>query len=250
MLTIIHGSDTALSRKYFLDEKQKLKDAILIEAEKVDLTELAQLFEGGGLFGETKYLFIEQLLTKRKKSSDFKDILTYLEKNAGENTIFLWEGKELERGTLNALKKAVVRTFKFPQTLFQLLDAILPDNNKTLIKLFHQTIETTEPEMIFFMLIRQIRILLALSSFVIPVKTGIQKRMDPRIRDDDKENIIDEIKRIQPWQKGKLEKQARLFEPTHLLDLYDKLFQIEVGQKTGTLNTPLVSAIDFFLLEV
>ncbi len=151
MLTIIHGSDTALSRKYFLDEKQKLKDAILIEAEKVDLTELAQLFEGGGLFGETKYLFIEQLLTKRKKSSDFKDILTYLEKNAGENTIFLWEGKELERGTLNALKKAVVRTFKFPQTLFQLLDAILPDNNKTLIKLFHQTIETTEPEMIFFM---------------------------------------------------------------------------------------------------
>jgi hypothetical protein len=235
MLTIIHGNDTALSRKYFLDEKQKQKDAILLDFDKVNLTDLTQLLEGGGLFGETKYLFIEQLLTKRKKSIELENIFKYLGEQATEHTIILWEGKELERSTLNLWKKAVVRDFKLPQTLFQLLDSIQPGNSKLLIKLFHQTIENTELEMIFFMLIRQIRILLAFHTSPSNQTTSDQ---------------IDELKRMQPWQKSKLESQAKRFDITHLLDLYDKLFQIEVGQKTGTLTTSLLSAIDFLLLEV
>lgn len=239
MLTIIHGSDTALSRKYFLAEKQKFSDATILDADKVNLTDLTQLFEGGGLFGETRYLFIEQLLTKRKKSSDLKDILTYLEKNATENAIFLWEGKEIEHATVKLLKKAIVKPFKLPQTLFQFLDALKPGNGKILISLFQQTITTTETEMVFFMLVRQFRILLALSP-TIPIKTIMQPPTDS----------IDELKRMPPWQKDKLQKQARLFATTHLLYLYEKLFQIEVGQKTGTLATSLVCAIDFFLLDV
>jgi hypothetical protein len=230
MLTIAHGSDTAQSRKYFFDEKQKHQDAILLDADKVNITDLAQVLEGGGLFGETKYLFIEQLLTKRKKSVELENIIKYLEEHAAEHTIILWEGKELERSSLNAFKKAIVKPFKLPQTLFQLLDAIQPGNGKLLIKLFHQTVETTEPEMIFFMLIRQFRILLALSGAT--------------------DDPIDEVKRIQPWQKSKLETQAKHFDTIHLLDLYEKLFHLEVGQKTGALTTPLVSAIDFFLLEI
>lgn len=257
MLTIIHGSDTALSRKYFLDEKQKYHDAILLDADKVDLTDLAQLFEGGGLFGETKYLFIEQLLTKRKKSADFKEILAYLEKNADENTIVLWEGKELERSSLTVLKKAQNKLFKLPQTLFQLLDALQPENSKTLIKLFHQTIATTETELVFFMIIRHIRILLALTN-----QTSLRGVNDNAQRSKPNEiaalpsvarnyeTQIDEIKRLAPWQKSKLQKQAQQFDIDHLLTLYTILFQIEVGQKTGSLTQSLDSAIDFFLLEV
>lgn len=232
MLTIIHGADTTNSRKYFIDEKNKTPDAILLEPENVNITDLTQLLEGGGLFGETKYLFIEQLLTKRKKSADLETILKYLEAHASEHTIILWEGKELERGTLNAFKKAIVKPFKLPQTLFQLLDAIHPGNGKQLIKLFHQTIETTEPEMVFFMIVRQLRILLALSDT------------------HNASNHIDELKRMQQWQRSKLESQAKRFEDTSLLDLYNKLFRVEVGQKTGSLTMPLVSTIDFLLLEV
>ena len=238
MLTIIHGSDTTQSRKYFLDEKQKVKDAVLLEAEKVNLTDLTQILEGGGLFGETKYLFIEHLLTKRKKSSDFKNILSYLEKSSDENFIVLWEGKELERGTTYLFKKAVMRDFKLPQTLFQLLDAIKPGNGEMLIKLFHQTLETTETEMVFFMLVRQMRLLLALSN------------QNSKAHDTRDTPTIDELKRMQSWQQGKLQKQANLFELDHLLALYDRLFHIEVGQKTGKLNSSLISTIDFFLLEV
>jgi DNA polymerase III delta subunit len=243
MLIIIHGSDTTQSRKYFLDEKNKTRDSLLIESENVNVTDLTQLFEGGSLFSESKYLFIEQLLTKRKKSTDLKDILLYLEKQSTEHTIILWEGKELERGALSTFKKATIRDFKLPQTLFQFLDALKPDNNKLLIKLFHQTVTTTEPEMIFFMLVRQFRILLALAQnpSTLYSNDGAEGgRFTP----------IDELKRMQPWQKNKIEKQSKLFDTVHLLDLYDKLFKIEVGQKTGTLNTSLICAIDFFLLEV
>jgi len=248
MITILHGNDTTQSRKYFIDEKNKIADAILLEADNVNLTDLTQLFEGGSLFGETKYVFIEQLLTKRKKSAELESILKYLEKHEAEHTIILWEGKELDRSALNNFKKAIVKPFKLPQTLFQFLDAIQPENGKLLIKLFHQTIQTTEVEMVFFMLVRQFRILLALSS---SGHSGERQRLqNPDSGQARMTGEIDELKRIQPWQKSKLESQAKRFEVAHLLDLYDKLFNLEVGQKTGTLTTSLLAAIDFFLLEI
>jgi hypothetical protein len=255
MLSILHGNDTALSRKTFLEEKQKYPDAIFLDADQVNLTDLTQIFEGGGLFGETKYVFIEQYLTKKKKSSDYKTILAYFEKNASENTVVFWENKELERNSLNELKNAAVKVFKLPQTLFQLLDAIQPRNYKLLVKLFHQTIETTETEMVFFMLVRQFRILLAFSkqTSLRDQEAAKQSRDEIAARSSialNDENPIDELKRFAPWQRSKLEKQAKSFELFHLLELYNKLFKIEVGQKTGGLTTSLVCAIDFFLLEV
>jgi DNA polymerase III delta subunit len=232
MLTIIHGSDIVASRKYFLDEKQKHPESLAIEADGVNITDLAQVIEGGGLFGESKFIFIEQFLTKRKKSGDYKDIITYLDTHAEEHTIFLWENKELDIGTQKAFKKALVRPFKLPQTLFALLDNLQPGKGQLLIKQFHETIESTEVEMVFFMLIRQLRMLLALH---------------PKGVGSDAE--IDEVKRL-TWQRAKMQKQAEMFGQEVLIDLYNKLYSIEKGQKTGTLGMPLITAIDFFLLEV
>ena len=112
------------------------------------------------------------------------------------------------------------------------MDSIKPGNGPQLVKLFHQTLETAEIEIIFFMLIRQLRLLLALS----------EKEETPE--------SIDEIKKMAPWQKGKLHNQAAFFTQEQLLTLYQKLFVIEVGQKTGGLSSSLTSTIDFFLFEV
>jgi len=241
MLTIIHGSDSAQSRKFFLDEKNKYQYSVHLEAEQVNLTDLTQLFDGGGLFNEIKYIFIEQFLTKRKKSSDYKEIIAYLQKNASENTIYLWENKELETSALKGFPKAVIKAFKLPQTLFQLLDAIKPRNQKELIKLFHATVENTETEMVFFMLVRQFRLLLG----IMPAQPQGLRSPEPR-----ENNAIDEIKKLQPWQKTKLERQANMFDLSHLLELYEKLFTIEINQKTGVLTSSLICTIDFFLLDV
>ncbi|MEK7572195.1 MAG: hypothetical protein AAB553_08045 [Patescibacteria group bacterium] len=231
MLTIIHGDDTASSRKFFLQQKEQFPDALLWEGDKVTITDLAQIFSGGALFEESKTLFVEQLLTKQKRKSEYEALITTIQEYGKENTIVLWEGKELDRSMLQPFTIARIQPFKLPQSLFQLLDSLRPGNGKNLIKLLHQTIETTEGEMVFFMLIRQVRLLLALSSAPI-------------------ESPIDEIKRMQPWQKSKLEQQAKLFTINQLKDLYHKLFTIESKQKTGKLALPLIPTIDFLLLEV
>lgn len=233
MITLIHGSDTAASRKYFSDEKQKVQDVVVLDAEKFTYTDLHQIFDGGGLFGETKSVFIEQLITKRKKTSDFQIIIKYLEKKSQEHHIILWEGKELESSNIKLVKNAEVKVFKLPQSLFLFLDSIKPGNGKQLVNLFHQTIENAEVEIVFFMLIRQIRLLLALSD----TKTS---QNEP----------IDELKRMAPWQKTKLQHQSALFTTTQLLSLYENLYYIEYGQKTGGLPADLTTMIDFLLLEV
>ncbi len=166
MLTLIHGDDIVSSRKYFQDIKQRHVDALLIEGDKANLTDITQIFEGGGLFYESKTVFIEQFLTKKfkksaagsakKTASEAVNIAAYLEKQATDNNIILWEGKELEKSALSLFKIADIKMFKFPQTLFLFLDSIKPNNGKQLISLFHKTIVNSEEEMVFFMLIRQV----------------------------------------------------------------------------------------------
>src|SRR5258706_15928390 len=108
MITIIHGTDIVASRKYFFDEKQKFADAQLIDGEKISITDLTQLFEGAGLFEEHKTIFIEHFFNRKKKKDEFALFSKYLEKQTA-HTIFLWEGKELEKSALMVLKTATPR---------------------------------------------------------------------------------------------------------------------------------------------
>ncbi len=230
MITIIHGNDIVASRKFFLQEKQRFPDVELINEDEVNLTMLAQFLEGGSLFGDSKTLFIEQFLSGRKKSLEKEFVINYLVKQAKTHAIFIWEGKELERGVISPFKDANVKLYKLPSTLFVLMDAIKPGSGKLLVKLFHDCIETTEVEMVFFMLVRQFRLLLAVSD-----KDG---------------TTISEVGRMAPWQRSKVEAQAKLFQTSTLIDLYNMLFEIETLYKTGGISGSLVAQIDFFLLNV
>lgn len=230
MLTIIHGSDIAASRNFFISEKNRITGSILLREEIIDLTYLTQLLEAGGLFEDSKTIFIEEFLSRRKKSTQKDAIISYLARQSKTHQIYLWEGKELTVSTLNPFKGAVVKNFKLPSTLFAFLDALKPENGRQLIRLFHETGKSTEPEMIFFMLVRQVRLMLALSG--------------------NQEESISELKRLSPWQKAKTQKQAQLFGLVKLEEIYSRLFEIELAQKTGNLNQPLISAIDFFLLAI
>lgn len=230
MLTIIHGSDVAASRKFFLDEKKRFADTAVLREDEVTLTHLAQLLEGGGLFEKAQAVFIEQLLTERRKSAEKEAILSYLVRKAKTHNIVLWEGKELAQAALSLLKGAIVKSFKLPSSLFVFLDAVKPNNGRQLIQLFHKSLHSTEPEMIFFMLVRQFRILLCLS--------------------DKQGETISEVARLAPWQRSKFEKQARIFEKNLLKKYYFHLFELEQAQKTGALTSSLISQIDFFLVEI
>ncbi len=230
MITIIHGEDIVSSRSAFLENKSQNKDAISLSGETVSFTELVQILEGGGLFQEEKHLFIEDLLSKRKKSEELKDMFTLFEKYQKNADITLWESKSLTKTFLSQFPKSKIEHFPLPQSLFQFLDALLPGNGKTAISIFHKTLATTDVNIILFMLVRQIRLLLAFKQFT--------------------ESPIDEVKRMSPWQKGKLLKQAKAFTTEKLILLHKSLFELDLAQKTGKSALTLTQAIDFFLLQL
>ncbi|MBI4096664.1 MAG: hypothetical protein HY425_03010 [Candidatus Levybacteria bacterium] len=232
MITIIHGDNIAQSRNYFLDLKSKQKEAISFDGSKITITDLAQNIEGSGLFSDTKTLFIEDFLTKaKKKDKAVKEILDFIAKNSKESAFVFWESKEIAKRDLSFFKNAISKVFKLPKNIFLFLDSLRPNNAKQLLNLFHQALDNgIEPELILFMLQRQFRLLLALS--------------------DPGEEAIDEVSRLAPWQMEKLERQAQLFNAAQLKNIYDKLYEIELGQKTGRLNLSLTQSIDFFLLEI
>ena len=80
------------------------------------------------------------------------------------------------------------------------------------------------------MIIRQFRLLLGLS--------------------ESSNNNIDEIKRLAPWQKSKLVRQASLFGVDKLKQIYKMLYKIDKSQKTGKSPLTLVQDIDILMLEI
>lgn len=229
MITIIHGDDTLSSRNFFIEQKNKAKDPLSFEGEVINLTELVQNLDGSMLFSSTRNIFIEDFFSKRKPGKDFDEIISYLQ-NRNEANIYFYEKKKLTKKQSSAFKDGIIKTFDYPKNLFQFLDNIRPKNINNLI-LFHDVIKTVEVELMLFMLIRQFRLLLAIS-------------------DLNSENTIDEVKRLAPWQISKLQRQARYFSVHELINIYKKLYEIDLGSKTGSLSLSLEQAIDFFLLDL
>lgn len=230
MITIIHGDDIVSSRKFLLEEKQKAKDFYEFEGETLNLIDLIQIFEGSGLFADSKTVFVENFFSKRKASKEKEAIASYISKNSS-HAVYLWEGKEISVKSFSIFKKALIKPFKLPPSIFQFLDSLQPQKGQKLLFLFHKALETSEAETIFYMLTRRFRLLLALS-------------------DINNQSSIEEVKKLVPWQKEKLERQVKMFDKEELIIAYKKLFDIDLRQKTGSLSLSLVAAIDFFLLEL
>ena len=230
MITIIHGDDIVSSRNYFLEQKEKIKNPISFEGQNLSLTDLVEIFEGDMLFTDDKTIFVENFFTKRKPSKETSTITDYVNKQ--ENVVmFFWEGKTLTKKQAETFLKGVIKTYSLPKSLFAFLDSIKPGNGTKLVALANGTLKTTELDLIFFMLIRQIRLLLAVS-------------------DTTSKETIDEVTRLAPWQKNKLLFQAKLFSPNKLKIMYKNLYDIDLGVKTGKMSLPLRQYIDFFLLEI
>jgi len=230
MITIIHGDDIATSRNFLNEVRQKKPDVTLLNGEDLTVTDLLQIVEGGGLFITEKTIFIENFYSKKKAVKEFESLIAILKEKTLEHEIILWEGKELDKKSLSLFNHATVKTYKLPQTLFLFLDSIKPKQGKNLVQLYQKVIVHVEVEMVFFMLIRHVRMLLALS----------EKSIEQ----------IDEVKRLAPWQHNKLQKQAALFTKKELIVLHKKLYVLDNGLKTGQLATPLSIALDILLIDI
>jgi len=248
MITIIHGDDIVLSRRYLQEQKQKSNDPYVIDG-LIDLQTITQITQGVGLFTNEKIIFLENFFSKNKlNSSEVKSVIDYINKNESLLNMFFWEANILQKRSIALFTNPSIKSFKIPQAIFLFLDSIKPANFKSSITLFHQALENTAPELIFFMLQRQFRLLIAICHPERSEGSHFVRDSSPLAQNDN--GTIDEVLRLAPWQKSKLVKQAGLFSSNKLLAIYKRLYEIEVAQKTGNLPYSLVCAIDFLLLDI
>jgi hypothetical protein len=229
MITLFYGDDSNTSREKFFSAKKAAHAPLSLSNEELSLTTLKQICEGGMLFSETKDVFLENFFTKVKKNKQQDDMIAYLNSQEEKQNFFIFEGKDLLKTATNSFPKAILVKSKLANTLFQFLDAFIPGNPRLLISLFNQTLQTTDIEIVFSMLCRQIRIFIALQ---------------------DEACETEEIKRLAPWQKEKIQKQAKSFSLEKLRHIHEMLYRLDHDRKTGTLPTTFPVCIDFFLLEL
>lgn len=231
MITIIHGEDIVTSRKFYIDERTKSEHTITFFGDNLNLTDLVQAIESNTLFNDaSKEIFIEDFFSK-KQSKEFNNIVSFLQKQSRDVNIKIWESKELSKKQLNSFKGHQIKLFSLSKPLFLFLNELRPGNNKNVIYLFHKTLESVEAELVFYMIIRQFRLFLAIFK-------------------NSQDNQIVEIRNMQPWQKARLQKQASFFTEVQLKNIFNKICNIEISQKTGTSILSLPQAIDFLLLEM
>jgi hypothetical protein len=116
--------------------------------------------------------------------------------------------------------------FKIPGNIFKFLDSVRPKNTKTMILLLHDSIVNEDTEMIFYMLVRQFRFLL--------------------LAKEDSNNLV----KMPSWQSQRFLKQAESFSFSDLKKIYNKLLEIDIGQKTGKAIVPLVTELDLLIANL
>lgn len=227
MITIVHGDDITSSRKFLIEQKNSLKNTIILDGKDLNFEYLVELLKGNSLFSDEKNIFVENFF-ERKKSDEFEKIIDYIKKNSSKVNLFIWEKDGLSKSELSVFPKAKSILFKIQKTLFSFLDNISPNSPKNVLN-FHEALKTADEEMIFYMLIRQFRLLLALRG--------------------ESNGSIDESQRLAPWQKDKLKRQSKLFTSSELKRIYNKLYEVDLNIKTGVFPN-LTNAIDFLLLDI
>lgn len=222
-MEILHGENIVFSRQK-LTEKIKNFDGevIWLEGKKIDLGELKQAVESGSLFGKKRLVVIENLFSTRSTKA-ILEAIKYL-KNIEPKDLIIWEGKKIDGRRLTGFGKAQVYYFRLPSLLFRFLDSLSPKNKKNSYKLLHQCLEWEAPELIFYMLERQLRLLIIASDLG---KKGLFNMAD--------------------WQKAKLLRQADNFPLERLILQYRQLQKLEYQHKTGKTLLPLSSQLDLWL---
>lgn len=226
-MLILHGDNMVASRKVLNQNikqaKTKGNETLRFNGKKLTLNELQQALESKSLFGTERLIIVENLLSS-SPSKTRTDLFNYLKKNFFVNLI-LWEGKEIKR--LAEFKKAKIQLFKLPPTIFQFLDSLTPGEGKTSLSFLHLCLKQGSAEMVFYMLARQLRLLIMAADLG---KKGLTS--------------------LHPFQQEKIARQAKKFTLSQLLSLHQQLLKIDWQQKTGQAPMPLSSQLDLLIASL
>ena len=226
-MKLFHGDNQAKSRKAFVEERERAKkkglEAVVIVDRQINLTDVKQAVESGGLFGVDRVVFIEGLVGGRA-SGEKTAVVGYLKEERPEN-VLIWESKKVDGRKLRGWQDVKVEEFKVSKNVFRFLETIGPGKQSTFLPLWDQVLSDEPVELVFFLLLRQIRQLISLAS--------------------------DEDGFGGPgWLKNKLQQQASVFGLGGLLKLHEKLYRLEIENKTGSGVLPLSTRLELLLISI
>ncbi len=215
-MLIIHGEDIVSARNHLNDELEKAKSSSAgvsrFDARDLDLTKLTQVLEAMTLFGLQPMIIIEGLFSL-PKSKNKERLIEFLTKYQ-DRQIILFENKNLTATALKPFKKAAVSGHKPAAIIFTFLDSLKPGSVSRSLSLLDQLENANQPpELVFAMLVRQVRLLI--------------QALEP--------NSL----KGAPWQKSRLTSQARAFGEGGLLKLHHDLYHIDKQLKIGANPLPL-----------
>lgn len=211
------GDDSVNARRKFIELKEEYKNN-KFEIYDLTISSLAELpkwlYQSQGLFETQKVFFGENLTSKKELREELKKY--------GEaiHDIILFEDKLEERSAKTYFPKAQLFTYKFPTTIFKLLDALYPSNIKTVITYINQLRDTVDENILFFMISKRIRELLLV-----------------------KQNLSLSSK-VASWQVQQLKTQAKHWDLKNLTRCYESLFKIDVQNKTSSTHYSISQALD------
>lgn len=222
MIKIYHGENLVASRQALTilleNAKSEGMEVSFLEGKKATLAEVRLALTSDSLLGKNRLLIIENLLGGQS-SVEKKKIIEFLINQPFDNDLVIWEEKEIAHPPV--LPGVQIEVFKASRMIFPFLESLRPDNQKQILTLLGEAKRTEEAEMIFYMLIRQIRLLLL-------VKSG-------------------QTAGLPSWQVQKLKTQASYFPLLQLKEFYQKLLEIDYLQKTSGDPYLLSSRLDLLL---
>lgn len=224
MFFIVHGDDSSASRQH-ASIIVGSRTPITLDGKNISFSQLVDHLQSTDLFGSEKIIVLENFLSKNKKK---KEIIKSIQSTTLDIDIIFLEETKLPPTSLNLLKGAEVKAFLLPQFYFQLLDSFAPGNAQYLFGLYHQVLNTTAPELVFYSLIKRMRQLIILHRHELK---------------DSKETAA-----LQSWQIEKLKKQLAKWKKENLFLVYQILHETELKLKSGGLPIGLSKQLDIVIL--
>lgn len=228
MITIIHGDDVLTSRRKLVEliDMQRDSEIIRFEGSKFTAEDFLVAAESRSIISNDKLIIIEQFFSS-KKSQEKTNIENLLYRKPEEINIIIWEGKELDKTTLNKITDARLFNYSLPKLLWRFLESIGIIEISDLLSMFNNLIKTQDVNFIFAMIIRQWHNLLLTLSQKNYGAIGLTS-----------------------WQLAKLKRQATSFTSPKLLNSYRKLIFIEYKIKSGLTPLSLKEWLDIFLVNL
>jgi hypothetical protein len=233
-ITFVHGDNQVESRDKLQELKSEAreKDFEILSIDgnnNIAITDVIQSIEAGSLFSAAgKLVVIENLLSSRKNNINIWD---YLKAEEFDVDLVLWEPKKIDGRKLLWIKKrkrGKVEEFAYPKLMFKFLESIGTHLKENTLSLFNELVKTQPVELVYYMIVRQLRMLLLVKS-------------------DSKDAGVKETKRLQNWQITRLKQQSANISLKELKNYYRTLMYIDYQQKTGRAALNLKQTLDIFL---